>query len=235
MPHRDGTPLGRSCSGLVRASRRVTAVLHRTGSAYEIPFQGRLVGGNAPEPSPFPGAEPLFRGLHPIRNVRALVRLLRDHRLSVGRRGARERNAIGDSFPRRHARRPYVLHAGIGSGAFGATVEDHFPPARESITALFAVLLRGAKRRGIAPRRAKSRRTSATSPRRAPIYDDNSGRDEKPVQFGRKNIQLLFDTEPDEDVVTLPDRPHHPRYQRALRFRQGLHSTVPAIGASEHG
>lgn len=38
----------------------------------------------------------------------------------------------------------------------------------------------------------------------AMLHDENTGRDEKPVRLGRKNIRLLLDTEVSEDVLTLP-------------------------------
>lgn len=36
------------------------------------------------------------------------------------------------------------------------------------------------------------------------VYDENTGQDEKPVRFGRKNIRILLDTEPSEGLMTLP-------------------------------
>lgn len=36
------------------------------------------------------------------------------------------------------------------------------------------------------------------------LHDENTGRDEKPVRLGRKNIRLLLETEDKEDVLTLP-------------------------------
>src|SRR5207248_437209 len=38
----------------------------------------------------------------------------------------------------------------------------------------------------------------------APMLDDTTGRDEKPVSIGRKNLRLALDVEPIEDVVSLP-------------------------------
>jgi type VI secretion system protein ImpJ len=38
----------------------------------------------------------------------------------------------------------------------------------------------------------------------ATLHDENTGRDEKPVRLGRKNIRLLLDTEIGEGLVTLP-------------------------------
>src|SRR5215469_6049916 len=36
------------------------------------------------------------------------------------------------------------------------------------------------------------------------LYDETTGRDEKPVELGRKNIGLLLDTEPTSNFVNLP-------------------------------
>ena len=36
------------------------------------------------------------------------------------------------------------------------------------------------------------------------MLDDTTGRDEKPVSIGRKNLRLALDVEPIEDVVSLP-------------------------------
>jgi type VI secretion system protein ImpJ len=36
------------------------------------------------------------------------------------------------------------------------------------------------------------------------VYDENTGQDEKPVRFGRKNLRILLDTEPSDGLVTLP-------------------------------
>ncbi len=36
------------------------------------------------------------------------------------------------------------------------------------------------------------------------VYDENTGQDEKPVRFGRKNIRIVLDTEPTDGMTTLP-------------------------------
>ncbi len=36
------------------------------------------------------------------------------------------------------------------------------------------------------------------------LHDENTGRDEKPIRLGRKNIRLLLDTELGENLVTIP-------------------------------
>ena len=89
-------------------------------------------------------------------------------------------------------------------------IADLFPPARDAVTVMAAV----------APRRAEGANTltqgdgtastaggHAALRYRAEIqmlHDETTGRDEKPVQMGRKNIRLLLDTEPADDLVTLP-------------------------------
>jgi type VI secretion system protein ImpJ len=36
------------------------------------------------------------------------------------------------------------------------------------------------------------------------MHDDNNGGDERPIQVGRKNLRLLLDTEPSDDLLSLP-------------------------------
>jgi type VI secretion system protein ImpJ len=112
-------------------------------------------------------------------------------------------------------------------------LEDHFPPARESITAMLAVLPRGDESRNTAPAGEQAGDVRYLSEAR-PTYDDNSGRDEKPVQFGRKNLRLLFDTEPNDEFVTLPlariTRDSSGRYV----FDKAFIPPCVRIGASEH-
>jgi type VI secretion system protein ImpJ len=85
-------------------------------------------------------------------------------------------------------------------------IGDLFPPARDSITVMLAV----------SPRRPEGSNTSipehpgtsnGSSRYRAEVrmlFDETTGRDEKPVQVGRKNIALRLDTQADEDSVMLP-------------------------------
>jgi len=82
-------------------------------------------------------------------------------------------------------------------------ISDVFPPTRDALEILLA----------IPPRRERGL-NCATSQLDAPtarylaetrvFHDENSGHDERPVQLGRKNTRLLADTEPAEDLVTLP-------------------------------
>ena len=96
------------------------------------------------------------------------------------------------------------------SDALPATraIADFFPPTRDGVVVTLA----------IPPRRPdgfncaiEDNGTAHAAPRDAryvselrTLHDENTGADEKPVRFGRKNLRLLFDTEPAGDLVTLP-------------------------------
>jgi len=81
---------------------------------------------------------------------------------------------------------------------------DHFPPMREFLTVLLS----------IPPLRANAANCALDATNGQPgtryiaeaqtLHDDNTGRDEKPIKLGRKNIRLLFDTEEAGDLLTLP-------------------------------
>ena len=89
-------------------------------------------------------------------------------------------------------------------------IADLFPAARDRVTVLLAV----------APRRPEGANTfmsgnGAASPSNGraglrysaeiqTLHDETTGRDEKPVHLGRKNIRLLLDTEPADDLITMP-------------------------------
>jgi len=88
-------------------------------------------------------------------------------------------------------------------------VSDLFPPTREKLTVLLAIPAR--KQDGvncILPGPVQSPSASPASVRYSAepelTYDETTGRDEKPVSFGRKNFALLLDTEIAEGMVTLP-------------------------------
>jgi type VI secretion system protein ImpJ len=77
-------------------------------------------------------------------------------------------------------------------------IADLFPPAQDAVTLMLVV----------APRRAEGINTADEKARYSAeirvLHDETTGRDEKPVQVGRKNISLRLDTEPLDDLVTLP-------------------------------
>ena len=85
-------------------------------------------------------------------------------------------------------------------------IADLFPPARDSVTVMLAVSPRRPEGSNMemaegAPTENGGARYSAEV---RMLYDENTGKDEKPVQVGRKNIDLLLDTEETGDRVTLP-------------------------------
>ena len=83
-------------------------------------------------------------------------------------------------------------------------IAELFPPARDSITVLLSVpprrpdgvnCITGAPANG---QRARYRGENFI------LHDETTGRDEKPVQLGMKNIELILDTEMREGDLTLP-------------------------------
>jgi type VI secretion system protein ImpJ len=81
-------------------------------------------------------------------------------------------------------------------------IAERFPPTKEKMTVLLAV-----------PRREPNGLNFALSPdanharylaETRTLTDETTGTDERNVRMGRKNIRLLLETEPAEDVVTLP-------------------------------
>jgi type VI secretion system protein ImpJ len=83
-------------------------------------------------------------------------------------------------------------------------IAELFPPTRDKVTVLLAVAAH--KQDGLNCALAEShpadghRYTSDTQI----LHDETTGRDEKPVRLGRKNIRLVLDMELRDDLVTLP-------------------------------
>jgi type VI secretion system protein ImpJ len=82
-------------------------------------------------------------------------------------------------------------------------IADLFSPMREHQTLMLAV---PARREGKANYAAADGANTLARyvPDSQVHHDENTGRDEKPVRVGRKNIRLLLDTEISDDLVTLP-------------------------------
>lgn len=84
-------------------------------------------------------------------------------------------------------------------------ITDLFPPARDKVTIHLAIPSQKSDGLNCIPIDE-----SATGPTTRfwaephVLYDETTGRDEKPVKLGRKNIRLLLDFELAEDDVTLP-------------------------------
>jgi type VI secretion system protein ImpJ len=82
-------------------------------------------------------------------------------------------------------------------------IADLFPPARDSVTVMLAVSPRrpeGANTEMVEGENGSARYSAEVRM----LYDENTGKDEKAVHVGRKNIDLLLDTEEAGDRVTLP-------------------------------
>lgn len=83
-------------------------------------------------------------------------------------------------------------------------ITDLFPPTRDTVTVLLAI--KEHKQDGLncslsdSPAHNGYRYTSDTQV----LHDETTGRDEKSVRLGRKNIHITLDVEPNEDLVTLP-------------------------------
>jgi type VI secretion system protein ImpJ len=90
---------------------------------------------------------------------------------------------------------------------------DHFPPTSDALVVSLAIPPRKPNGLNCAlePNGAANgagHADAAGTPRflaevRA-LHDENTGADERPISLGRKNVRLLFDTEPSGDLLTLP-------------------------------
>ena len=74
-------------------------------------------------------------------------------------------------------------------------IADLFPPAQDAVTVMLAVA---------PPRKPNTATMTARDSQVRVLHYETTGRDEKPVQVGRKNISLRLDTEPMDDLVSLP-------------------------------
>mgnify|MGYP005836964737 CR=1 FL=1 len=81
-------------------------------------------------------------------------------------------------------------------------IAELFSPVRESMTAHLAIpAMRPDSRNTSVDESGDGARFVAET---RMVHDENTGRDEKPVRLGRKNLRLLLDTELTPDFVTLP-------------------------------
>lgn len=83
-------------------------------------------------------------------------------------------------------------------------IGDLFPPTRDSLTILLAIPGRKVDGLNCVPAEEANGTIVRYLAENRPLHDETTGRDDKPVQLGRKNIQLKLDTEPTEGMVTLP-------------------------------
>jgi type VI secretion system protein ImpJ len=82
-------------------------------------------------------------------------------------------------------------------------IADLFPATRDTLTVLLAIAPRQAEGRNTALESAESDGARFIAQSQT-VHDENTGRDERDVQMGRKNIRLLLDTEDASGLLTLP-------------------------------
>ncbi len=83
-------------------------------------------------------------------------------------------------------------------------VADLFPPTRDTLTIILAVPPRKPEGLNCITSDDDSNRRARFYAEPRLLHDETTGRDEKPVHLGRKNIQLLLDTEDSGDAIRLP-------------------------------
>ncbi|MCS7314014.1 MAG: type VI secretion system baseplate subunit TssK [Bryobacterales bacterium] len=83
-------------------------------------------------------------------------------------------------------------------------IAELFPPTRERLTVLLAVPPRRHDGMNCLPVERQNGEPVRYLAENRLLPDENTGRDDKSVRLGRKNIRLMTDTEPIEDWVTLP-------------------------------
>ncbi len=83
-------------------------------------------------------------------------------------------------------------------------IADLFSPVRESMTAYLAIPAMRPGGRNCAIETGNGDEAARFIAENTVVHDENTGRDEKPVRLGRKNIRLLLDSELAPDLVTLP-------------------------------
>ncbi|MEK7409056.1 MAG: type VI secretion system baseplate subunit TssK [Acidobacteriota bacterium] len=83
-------------------------------------------------------------------------------------------------------------------------ITELFPPTRDRLTVLLAIPRRRPDGLNCVPAEEQNGETVRYLAEPCVLHDENTGRDEKTVRLGRKNIRLLVDTEAGEEFVTLP-------------------------------
>lgn len=83
-------------------------------------------------------------------------------------------------------------------------IADLFPPTRERLLVMLAIPPRRPDGLNCLPAEQQDGEPVRYLAETRLLADENTGRDEKPVRLGRKNIRLLVETESTEDWVTLP-------------------------------
>lgn len=83
-------------------------------------------------------------------------------------------------------------------------IGDLFPPTRDTVTVVLAVPPRRQDGVNCVPAETENGVHARYHAEDRVLWDETTGRDEKPVKLGRKNIRLLLDTEAPPDAVSIP-------------------------------
>jgi type VI secretion system protein ImpJ len=83
-------------------------------------------------------------------------------------------------------------------------ISELFPPLAEKLTVLLGIPAWRPNAANCAAPDAPSGLSARYLSEAQPVPDENTGRDEKPVHFGRKNFRFCLENEASEDLVTLP-------------------------------
>jgi type VI secretion system protein ImpJ len=83
-------------------------------------------------------------------------------------------------------------------------IADLFPPTRDKLTVLLAIPERKPSGVNCVPAGSAESARARYVAEAQPLPDETTGRDEKPVQLGRKNFSLLLDTEAPEGLLAMP-------------------------------
>ena len=81
-------------------------------------------------------------------------------------------------------------------------IADLFPPTRDTLTVSLAVAARQPDKQSTSLNEAQRNGFRYTAETHS-IADETTGRDEKTVRLGRKNVRLLLDVEPSENYVSI--------------------------------
>lgn len=83
-------------------------------------------------------------------------------------------------------------------------IADLIPPTRDRVTLSLGIPKHKATGVNIQLNGSESADGTRFVAEEHTVYDENTGQDEKPVRFARKNVRIILDTEPSDDLVTLP-------------------------------
>jgi type VI secretion system protein ImpJ len=84
------------------------------------------------------------------------------------------------------------------------TVADVFPPTADGVVVMLALPPRKPNGFNCALEENGTSTDARYVAESRVLHDENTGRDERPVRVGRKNLRLIFDVEPPADRMTLP-------------------------------